>query len=324
MQITIQDEDWDTLRDQLDNMIRKTTSSELLKELVNDAALEILENSESNWAKYAEQKDRSMTSFVKEIDDIWHEPIKHLRKLKVVFYEEGESAFADVAKDISDGTQSRTSLLDLSFMFHARACQLLDEIITLIRCGYPEAAMARWRTLHEVNVTASFIFERGEELAERYLLHDATESFRAMKEYCNCCERLGYDPISQEEYLEAEQRAKKLISRFGQNYGGPYGWASEFLNDARPNFSAIEKATGLDHLRVHYRLASHGVHANPKGITDRLSQPDYTDALIAGPSVFGLESPITCTAVTATQLFATLGTQWSSIDSLIAVKYSAC
>lgn len=99
-----------------------------------------------------------------------------------------------------------------------------------------------------------------------------------------------------------------------------FGWASEFLNDARPNFSAIEKATGLDHLRVHYRLASHGVHANPKGITDRLSQPDYTDALIAGPSVFGLESPITCTAVTATQLFATLGTQWSSIDSLIAVK----
>lgn len=33
MQITIQDEDWDALRDQLDNMIRKTTSSELLNEL---------------------------------------------------------------------------------------------------------------------------------------------------------------------------------------------------------------------------------------------------------------------------------------------------
>ena len=36
------------------------------------------------------------------------------------------------------------------------------------------------------------------------------------------------------------------------------------------NFSDIERAVRLDHLRPYYKLASHNVHANPKGMLFRL------------------------------------------------------
>jgi len=41
--------------------------------------------------------------------------------------------------------------------------------------------MARWRTLHEINVVITLIAEDGDELAERYLAHDIVESARARR-----------------------------------------------------------------------------------------------------------------------------------------------
>jgi hypothetical protein len=37
-----------------------------------------------------------------------------------------------------------------------------------------------------------------------------------------------------------------------------------------PTFKDIERAAGIDHLRAHYRMASHNVHANPKGVFFKL------------------------------------------------------
>ena len=40
---------------------------------------------------------------------------------------------------------------------HARACQVTDEILTLLKAGFADGAHARWRTLHELAVTSIFI-----------------------------------------------------------------------------------------------------------------------------------------------------------------------
>ena len=36
-----------------------------------------------------------------------------------------------------------------------------------------------------------------------------------------------------------------------------YGWASHHLGNPQPTFKDIERAAGIDHLRAHYRMASH-------------------------------------------------------------------
>src|SRR5437870_8332031 len=75
---------------------------------------------------------------------------------------------------------------------HVRACQVTDEIITLLENGFADGAMARWRTLHEIAVVTSLISQHGIELAERYVAYQAVEAKRALDMYARCHTDLGY------------------------------------------------------------------------------------------------------------------------------------
>src|SRR5260370_36714366 len=83
----------------------------------------------------------------------------------------------------SPDASSRRHLIDVLARSHARACQIVEEILCLLECGLSDGAMARWRTLHEVAVVASFVATHGEDLAERYVSHQAVESKRAADDY---------------------------------------------------------------------------------------------------------------------------------------------
>src|ERR1039458_2598896 len=84
----------------------------------------------------------------------------------------------------------------LLIRFLVRSCQVTDEIICLLENGFADGAMARWRTLHEIGVVAAVISKHGEEIAKRYVAHQAVESERAMKKYQSCYQQLGYKPIT--------------------------------------------------------------------------------------------------------------------------------
>ena len=49
----------------------------------------------------------------------------------------------------------------------ARACRIAEEVLVLLKAGYGQGALARWRALHEVAVVADLIAENGEDCAER-------------------------------------------------------------------------------------------------------------------------------------------------------------
>jgi len=60
---------------------------------------------------------------------------------------------------------------------------------------------------------------------------------------------------------------------------------------AKPTFKDIEAAVDIGHFRAHYRLASHNVHANPKGVFFKLGMLAESEMLLAGPSNAGLADP---------------------------------
>ena len=150
--------------------------------------------------------------------------------------------------------------------------------------GFAEGAMARWRALHELAVVSLFI-GYDEELAERYRLHEAVESWKAAVQYRKHTEKLGLEPITDAEFGQMEADVAMLKKRFGKGYGESYGWAVERLRKIwkRATFDKIEEAAELGHLRPYYQLASHSVHANPKGAFYRLGLVDQTEMLLAGP-----------------------------------------
>jgi hypothetical protein len=201
---------------------------------------------------------------------------------------------------------------------HARACLVSTEILALLKAGLPDGAHARWRCLHEIVVVAYFIKEHGHSLAERYVLHDAIESYKAAQLDREYSERLGLEPITEYEFENIEQTYKDLIAKFGKKYKGTYGWAADILSPKVASIKNIEEAIGLDHLRPYYKLASHNIHPNPKGMLFKLGQLHVSDDfLLAGPSIYGLTDPGHGTAISMVQITTALLTIAPTLDRLI-------
>lgn len=113
-------------------------------------------------------------------------------------------------------------LVDVLPRLHARSCQIANEVITLLETGFADGAIARWRTLHEISVVANLLKEFGEDLACRYLDHQIYESYRAAKDYMNCYERLGYEPLEDMEYQEIKISYEEMKERYGNEFCSQY------------------------------------------------------------------------------------------------------
>jgi hypothetical protein len=214
---------------------------------------------------------------------------------------------------------SQMHLVDVLTRSHARACQVTEEVITLLAAGLADGAMAHWRTLHEIAVVALLVSRGGEELATPFWDHQIIESSRAAREYQKYQKRLDLDSIPNEELLAIEASRRAAGDRFGPDFDSPYGWAAPYVGCARPNFSNLEESIGIDHLRPYYRMASHNVHANPKGLFFKLGLLDEAEILLAGPSNLGLADPGQSTAISLMQTTSALGLLTESLDNTVAL-----
>jgi len=261
----------------------------------------------------AHRKD--MHGFEKRLQRDWKKPFDLFEAFLVLAFEAGDDFNNEFRKDAAE---TEDCVFEALTRLHARACQIAFEVLVLLRNGFADGAHARWRSLHEIAVVASFIKTSGNEIAERYLLHDNIESYKAATLYLKHYKALGVEPIPQDEYDSIKAMRDKLINRFGDSYRNNYGWASSALDKDDPNFSDIEENSGLDHLRPYYKLASHNVHANPKGVMFRLGLlGNVQNILLAGPSNFGFTDPAQGTAYSLGLVTVTLITTKPTIDNLV-------
>ena len=288
----------------------------LLKRTVEDFARKILADLRKKWQAESLLQHREIAGFRKRLYRRWKIPLEKLRMLVTMCRELGDSINFELRKA---SEVKHKHLVEVLTRSHARACQISEEIICLLDGGFADGAMARWRTLYEVAVVAEFIGAHGEELAERYVLHQVVESRRAAHEYERCRERLGYPAISESEINVLEISFAKVIKRFGPEFGQQYGWAAQHLGIPRPNFANIERAIGSDHFRSHYRMASHNVHANPKGVFFKLGLMNELPVLLSGPSNAGLADPGHGAAIALARVSGSLTVLHPTLDNNIAL-----
>jgi hypothetical protein len=207
-------------------------------------------------------------------------------------------------------------------LLQARGCRIASEVLTLIQSGHADGAHARWRSLHEIAVVTLFVNEGGNEVANRYLLHEPVESLKAAKELNRLHQEMGHEPIPEPQITSLETRVAELKAYFGDAYGEQWGWASAALNDnPRPTFAQIEESVGLQKWRPYYRMASHNVHAGPKGVRFTLGLINDVDrTLLAGPSDTGFADPAHGTAISLYQITSLLLMRSPGIDSIIQSK----
>lgn len=255
------------------------------------------------------------TGFRTRLDLRWGKALALLHILMTLSRELGDEV--NTKRRRAKRNLHRTEVL---IRLHARACQVMAEIITLLEAGFADGAMARWRTMYEISVVATIIADNEDELAERYLLHDVAEAKRGMDMYVRSYEALGYAAPSPEEVAELYAAAALLEARFGAGFGSEYGWAGKLLNNKSPKFSHLEEAAGKSKMRSHYKLASHNVHAGVKGITHRLGAMGTEAVILAGPSNGGLLDPGQNAAITLTQITLALLTGRKSLDDIVVMQ----
>lgn len=302
--------------DALDNFVKSLPS--IIEEASTAAADGILRELLTASQRMLRERHREMRHFHYRVRKAWSHPLDLLETMIVLATEAGgdfNHEFRPAAAAENDTTFEAITHL------HARACQVAGEVHALLSAGFADGAHARWRTLHEINAVALLIASKGNDLAERYLLHSVVESHKAAKLHQTYAARLGYEPLVDEELKEISEASAQLIAKFGPEYASDYGWAADALSNPQPTFADIERAVDLQHLRPYYRLASHNVHANPKGALFRLGlYPDSEPILLAGPSTAGFADPGHGAAISLGSITTTLLTLRPNMDRIVMAR----
>ena len=208
-------------------------------------------------------------------------------------------------------------IVDVITRLHARGLQVAQEVQVLLRAGFSDGALARWRTIHELSVTASFIASRGPTVATRFVDHLDIDSAKSARQLTSFASALGFRPIPKKELARLSRLELELKNRYGAPFLEDYGWAADTLQNKRPTFAAIEQAVDLDHLRPYFRLASNTVHAGAKGTYYRIGLTEQNEVILAGATNYGLEDPAQLVALSLAQLSTVLLSLHSNTDSIV-------
>jgi hypothetical protein len=256
-----------------------------------------------------------LEGFQRRLQQRWGAPLQLLAVQLGLSIQFGADLNQWVGFRLSEGS---SSLVECVLRLHARACQIAGEVEALLRAGFADGALSRWRTLHEISVVAIFLQERGEDVAQRYLDHLAIDSLDLARKCASVNETLGPRPFSLKELQDLEARAAALKLKHGKDFGHEYGWAASALNIPSPNFTQIEKAVSLERYRPYYKLASGTIHAGPKGAFWKLGHiAEAPPGLLAGPSNAGLEEAGRLTAHSLGLIGVTAAIVTASIDATV-------
>ena len=254
-------------------------------------------------------------AFVRRLELTWAEPFK-LLDIHVALCQE----IGAVRNDWLRKQRRRAKdlvVVDVVTRLHGRAVQVAGEVQALLRNGFADGALSRWRTMHELTVTAMLIAERGPAVAERYAAHLGADSIKAARQYQRFAAVLQHRPISARDQKRLDTLALDLERKYGKPFLTDYGWAADTLKNPNPTFASIEAAVDLDRLRPYFRLASNTVHAGAKGTFFRLGVLGDRDGILAGASNVGLDEAGRLAALSLAQVTTVLLLVHPNTDSII-------
>jgi Family of unknown function (DUF5677) len=314
--LSLQEADADEISRKLDVFCEEQLPK-VCRDVAGRISKTILRHLKSQWAQEQARQESDLLGFRRRLESRWGKPLGQLRMLLTMAREWGQWAYT---RKNSSKLTGKTVAQDVLTRLHVRACQVTDEILCLLENGFADGAMARWRTLHEIAVVAAVISRHGEDIAKRYVAHQAVESKRAMNKYLDCCAQLGYRSLPVREVRKIQKAYDAAIVKYGDAFKTDYGWAVEHLKNKRPSFVHLEAEAGKAEMRSHYQMGSDNVHAGVKSMYVRLGLVGNYDGLLAGRSNGGLMEPGQNAAHTLTQISIIACSSEPNLDDLVVVE----
>jgi len=240
------------------------------------------------------------------------------------------ASYLDIASIYRESVLKTDDCLDLRFValtqLHAKSVLVLREIQALIETGYPDGAITRWRTLHELAVCSCVIFE-SEKSAKYYLLSEHIKNAKGAKCYSDHAAKLNHEPYTQLELDSIASLKAAALEELGDGYNNSeYFWAMPFLIEKgykgnRPNLYELEVKVGLDHYRPYFTLACEKIHAPSKSNYANFATSGLDNVgLVVGPSHHGYETPIDLAMLSSLITFSKFLFLFPNLDSSIFLK----
>lgn len=205
-----------------------------------------------------------------------------------------------------------------------RSILVAREIIHLLKGGFPDGALSRWRSLHELTVTAMFIRENDKSIALRYLASFDFQARRAAKQYNLYAERAKLEPFTVEELADMDARCEIASSTVGGEIKGDWGWAAPVFSKENATFVDLEKAVKMDHWRPRYKWASQHVHSGHRPGDALLGASEAKEpVMLVGRSNSGFTDPLHMTAISLSQIAVTVLIERPNIDRVVYAKILA-
>lgn len=290
----------------------------LIMEYCQDQTNTYISSIKASMPKIIEDNKSSNSRFHNKHLTLWQEPLNLLELLISECVNVGSKFSVEREPDKDPNNEIHIELL---IRLHGKACAIANEILFLLKNGFSDAAQARWRSLHEINVTLYFISKHGISCSERFLAHGIIDSYELMKSHRNYEDRLQEKGPSQKEFDEIQNLYNGIIEKYGPEFKKQYGWASPFINrngTGNIGFQSLEKDVNFDHMRPYFKWACQNIHINIKTITNSLSLPLIDANIInVGPSNFGLTDPAHAMALSIMQATCCLVNTSPTQESLI-------
>ena len=120
------------------------------------------------------------------------------------------------ARDRADDPKNAVKL-DMIAGLHEKGYTTAAEILVLFRAGLADGALARWRSLYEIELIAGFIASQGPSTSERYLDHAAIKNWEAV----NSASAFG--AIDAETLTGFKQKRDEAVQKYGTKFKHEYG-----------------------------------------------------------------------------------------------------
>jgi hypothetical protein len=129
---------------------------DLIPAIVDKISELILEKLKQDAPLMLKDKQRERKSFGSRLVRVWRKPLDLLEMFLVITLEAGDEFNKEFRPTAS---KEKDYVFEVLTRLHARACQIVSEILTLLRSGHADGAHARWRSLHEIAVVGFLIIK---------------------------------------------------------------------------------------------------------------------------------------------------------------------
>lgn len=224
----------------------------------------------------------------------WESVFKIIELSVHIADELAESAEDEFAKSHSEKNPVMTHLL---FLFHAKVCLTTREVLALLRSGFSDAAIKRWRDSYVSIIIMEFIANNGEECAISFTEHMHIHMRKMLKIFQESKPpAYSWRKPSADEENGILFEFDRVVSERGSSFKSNYGWAKKFLDSkTRPSFQALEELSQVKTFALTYKFSSILLHTTYLGFHMQLGKPldcgHENCVKVYGPTSRGVEMP---------------------------------